>query len=244
MTASSRETDSEPSTNFTAKAPMVTVILLMVIVAAFGIEIALTPGTGLSFKPSLRTLVRLGALNRDLVISGGEWWRLFSAPLLHANFLHIVLNSLALYFAGTVLERVTGPAWFAAIYAASGLSGAAFSIIMNDSHATSVGASGPIMGILAAALILSFRYESESAERNNLLEFPARVLLPSLIPAAGERVDIAAHFGGAMCGAIVGGLLFLHWQRDEKPPGERTAWALAAAGLGGVLFSLVKIASG
>jgi rhomboid protease GluP len=168
----------------------------VIIVIAFGIEAAMTLGPGLRFEPGVRSLVRLGALNRDLTTGGGQWWRLFSAPFLHANATHIILNGIALFFGGLVLERVTGPAWFAAIYAASGLSGALFSIMINDSKATSVGASGAIMGVLAAALILSFRYADGSAQRRSLRDYPARVLISSLIPlaAGGNRVDFAAHF--------------------------------------------------
>jgi rhomboid protease GluP len=195
---------------------LVTLSLLAAIVSMFFVEAAMTPGSGISSTPDIGTLVRLGGLNRQLVFRDHEWWRLFTATFLHANAMHIIFNSIALLFGGLALERAIGSARFAAIYAASALFGSLASILIHEGSTVSVGASGAIMGVLAAALVLSFRYRAGSGERKTLQEYQVRVLIPSLVPAASGGVDIAAHFGGAICGAALGGVLYLTRSRDSS----------------------------
>ena len=85
-----------------------------------------------SFAPGLRSLAAFGGLNGSLVFQSGEWWRIFTAPLLHGNLSHILGNALALLFAGWILERVIGHAWFAALFVLGALGGASGSLVMNS----------------------------------------------------------------------------------------------------------------
>ncbi|MBI4724222.1 MAG: rhomboid family intramembrane serine protease [Rhodomicrobium sp.] len=206
------------------------------------------PASGL-LDPSIITLIALGALDKTLIIEGGEWWRLFSAPLLHGGLIHIALNGVALFFAGAVLENVIGRAWFAAVFAVSGIAGALMSLLINPQALISVGASGAIMGMFGAAFAVSYRYPTASPMRTFLQSGSLRMLIPSLIPLFGDlfgqKIDFAAHIGGAIGGAVIGALLVVIWQRDELlPPYRKLALGLAAAVLCGTLYSGVQIASG
>src|SRR5208283_6230464 len=96
--------------------------------------------------------------DKSLVLEDGQWWRLFSAPLLHGGLLHIAFNGIALYFAGAVLENVIGRAWFAGVFAVSAVTGSAMSLLINPDSLISVGASGAIMGLFAAAFVVAYRY--------------------------------------------------------------------------------------
>ena len=52
-----------------------------------------------------------GAVAPGAVMAGtthGEWWRLISSAFLHAGFLHLGLNMLALYWFGRLLEQLIG----------------------------------------------------------------------------------------------------------------------------------------
>ena len=218
--------------------------LLAVFIAEYVFR--LSPASGL-FDPSIGTLIALGALKKSLVLQDGEWWRLFSAPLLHAGLIHIAFNGLALFFAGSVLENVIGRAWFAAIFAAAGVSGALASLFLNPESFVSVGASGAVMGLFAAAFVAGYRYPKASPMRTFLQSGSLPVLIFSLIPLFnglfGQRIDLAAHAGGAICGFLLGGVLVAIWRKDELlPPYRALAWALAAAGLCGALYSGVEIA--
>jgi rhomboid protease GluP len=219
--------------------------LLAALLAVFAAEYFFRVGAeGGLLNPSIDTLVALGALDKTLVSESNEWWRFFSAPLLHAGPLHIALNGLALFFAGAVLENVIGRAWFAAIFAVSGVCGAALSLAVNAG--ISVGASGAIMGLFAAAFAVSYRYPTASPMRSFLRSGSLRVLIPSVLPLFdslfGQKVDYAAHIGGAAAGLVLGSLLTRIWGRHQLlPPYRNLAWGLSVAGLCGVLYGGVQI---
>jgi membrane associated rhomboid family serine protease len=111
------------------------------------------------------------------------------------------MNAFALWIAGRTLERLVGHAWFAAIYAVCALAGSIGSLELNPPGIIGVGASGAIMGLFAAMLIISMRFPKgpfRSALRSNAIY----VLIPSLLPLANAlhsqtKVDYAAHAGGA-----------------------------------------------
>ena len=224
--------------------------LLAALLAVFACEYAFRvgPTSGL-LDPGIKTLAALGALDKALVLEDGQWWRLFSAPLLHGGLIHIAFNGIALFFAGVVLENVIGRAWFAGVFAVSAVTGSAMSLLINPETLISVGASGAIMGLFAAAFAVAYRYPVASPMRTYLISGSLRVLIPSMLPLfgalTGEKIDYAAHLGGAIGGAAVGGLLVLVWRPGEVlPPLRGAAWALAAAFIVGVLYSGVEIAKG
>jgi rhomboid protease GluP len=228
---------------------LLTYSLLAVLLAVFAGEYVFRTGPEAGFlDPSITTLIALGALDKSLVLEG-QWWRLFSAPLLHGGLIHIALNGVALFFAGAVLENVIGRAWFAAVFAVSGVTGAAMSLVINPPSLVSVGASGAIMGLFAAAFAVSYRYPTASPMRGFLQSGSLRVLIPSMLPlfdgVFGQRIDYAAHLGGAIGGVALGVALVAMWQREDRlPPYRKLAWVLAAAGLAGALYSGVQIAKG
>ena len=125
--------------------------------------------------PGIRTLAALGALDKALVVEDGQWWRLFSAPLLHGGLIHIAFNGIALFFAGVVLENVIGRAWFAGVFAVSAVTGSAMSLLINPETLISVGASGAIMGLFAAAFAVAYRYPVASPMRTYLISGSLRV---------------------------------------------------------------------
>jgi rhomboid protease GluP len=226
----------EPHAPLAARRPLaVTYSLLAITIAIFAAEVLLRLGaTRGVLEPNIKTLVALGALDKSLVMGQAQWWRLFSAPLLHGGLIHLALNGLALYFAGAVLENVVGRAWFAAIFAVSAVCGAILSLAINPPNLISVGASGGIMGLFAAAFVLSYRYPKASVMRSVLQSGSLRVLIPSMLPLFdglfGQKVDYAAHLGGAIGGAALAMLLVLLWAKDKTlPPLRIFAWVIAAA---------------
>jgi rhomboid protease GluP len=214
--------------------PLVTIALLAVLALAFAGELSfgVRPWTG-ALSPDISTLVAAGGLFAPAV-RDGEWHRFFAAIFLHAGLFHLVLNGVALFLAGYVLEMLLGRAWLLALFVAGGLGGSALSYALNPADVVSVGASGAIMGLLAAALLSSFRLPS-GAERLNVQMRLGQFLVPALIPLfthrAGGHVDYAAHLGGAIVGTLAGVLLMRTWARtDPLPPLRPAARAIAGAG--------------
>ncbi|MBU8895744.1 rhomboid family intramembrane serine protease [Corallococcus sp. M34] len=214
--------------------PVLTVALLAAIVAVFGVE-HLFPlegeGVGL-LGPSVQTLWGLGGLDWTSVWEQGQWWRLLTAPLLHADVFHLLLNGIGLGFAAWMLEKQVGRAWLAFVFVLGGVGGGLLSLAVNPVGVVSVGASGAIMGLLAAVLVLSQRAPM-GPQRVQLQMGALRFLVPSLIPLATTRtsdhVDFAAHLGGALVGGLVGFVLTRVWRKqDAVPPGTRWVGALSA----------------
>ncbi len=226
--------------------PVLTGVLLAILAGAFAAEqlFGIGPAGGL-LAPSIQTLVALGGLNRDLVLQSGEWYRLFSAALLHGDVVHLVLNGVALYLAGTVLESLVGRAWFFALFVIGTLGGALMSLGLNPASVVSVGASGAIMGLLAAAFACSWRVPP-GALRTQIQMAMLQVLIPSLIPLAvsrtGAQVDYAGHLGGALAGALAGLAMLRTWRPAEALPRFATlAAAISLAGIAACAFAFFPI---
>lgn len=222
--------------------PIVTFGLIVVLGLIYWAELIFAVQPDGKFAPGLRSLAAFGGLNGSLVLQSGEWWRIFTAPLLHGSLSHILGNALALLFAGWILERVIGHAWFAALFVVGALGGAAGSLTANSPNILSVGASGAIMALLAAALVCSFIFESVQLRRR-MQKISLRFLIPSLAPALlplgiGTGTDYGAHIGGALAGAAMGFVLGEIWP-EESPvsKGEPFAAAIAVAGLFAAILS-------
>jgi rhomboid protease GluP len=211
-----------------------TYALIAALTLVFAAEMAFPVEPASAFlEPGIRTLVAFGALDKRLILEGGEWQRLFLAPLLHGSLAHLALNALALFFAGAILENVIGRAWFAAVFAASGVCGALMSLAINPASSVSVGASGAIMGLFSAAFAASFRWPKAAQMRRYLQSGSLRVLIPSMLPlfggVFGQTIDYAAHAGGAIGGAALGAFLSVAWGKDAALPPYRKAAVIAAA---------------
>jgi rhomboid protease GluP len=227
--------------------PWLTYVLIFLLSVVFIAEQIFAVGPPASpLSPSLATLVALGGLTRPAVLGAGEWYRLFTAPLLHLDLAHIVLNSIALLMAGFLLERLVGRVWFLAGFVLGGLGGTMASLALNPATIVSVGASGAIMGLFAVALICSFRLPSGSPARWRMQGRAMGVMVPSLLPlaAANDHVDYGAHLGGAVSGALLGLLLLMTWPDGERLPQLRKlAASVASAGLVLVAVSVGAVAA-
>lgn len=181
--------------------------------------------------PSVATLFVLGGVSGASFLDG-QWWRVFTAPLLHAGLSHLFVNGVALILASR-FERIIGSAWFAGVFAASAVGGALASIAFNAPTTISVGASGGILGLFAMISVAS-RHFPPGPTREKLSRQAIVILglaaIEYLRSRQGSHVDFSAHFGGAVVGAALGGLALRLWPRDEaRPAGSKFAAAAAAA---------------
>ena len=220
-------------------------ILLLTAILAAEVLLRLRPAGGDPSSLDTLTLWGLGAQQRLAVVQGGQVWRLFTAPLLHAGALHLLGNALALWFAARLLERVIGWRWFAAIFALSALSGSLLSLALNPANTVGVGASGGIVGLAAATAILALHFPGDV--RSRMMVGGLRIVVPALLPlintartasVKGTVVDVAAHAGGVIGGALVALALLKVWRAGRAtPPCNGLAAGIAAT------FFLVAAAS-
>jgi len=146
-------------------------------------------------------LLRFGALERDLIVADGEWWRLVTAMFMHIGVSHFMYNGLSLYIFGTRLERHFGRAKFMLVYIVTGLVGNVAQIMFSDGLAA--GASGAIYGLMGAALALTQRTRKSVDGLNFyiMLIFIAVGIAQGLMtPGIGN----AAHIGGMLAGYVMG----------------------------------------
>jgi rhomboid protease GluP len=221
--------------------PWLTFALLATLIAVFIAETkaGIGPQDG-PFEPGITTLIAMGASYRKLIIDQGEWFRVISAPFLHASLLHIGLNGLVLLWGGSVLERMLGRAWFGAVYAVSGVTGVLASLVINDAGVVSVGASGALMGLMACLFVTSFHFP-EGPLRSRLRTAALEVLIPSMLPVVssmtGQRVDYGAHIGGAIGGGLLALVVLAVWPRSEHLP--RLRWFAATVAVAGLLAAVM-----
>jgi membrane associated rhomboid family serine protease len=126
-----------------------------------------------------------------------EYWRLATYGFLHSGILHIGFNMYILYWLGTMLEPSLGHVRFVALYMASLLAGA-FGALLLDPNAATVGASGAVFGLMAAAFVMQRARGINPMQSGIGPIILINLALGFVIP----NVSIGGHIGGLVCGAI------------------------------------------
>jgi membrane associated rhomboid family serine protease len=128
-------------------------------------------------------------------VAEGQYWRLLTAAFLHYGPFHLLMNMLALWWFGTLLEQRIGSGKFLLLYVVSGLAGSAGALIASPLDPT-VGASGAIFGILGAGLVL---------ERQRDYVFGGSALgiivINLVLTVSIANISIGGHIGGLIGGA-------------------------------------------
>lgn len=128
---------------------------------------------------------------------------------MHGGFTHILFNMLTLWMFGSTLETFWGSKRFLTFYIVCGISAGVAQLIMQK-EGVAVGASGAIMGLMAA-----FAYLFPNTEMFVMfipIPVKAKYVIPgfmaidlfgSIAPQAGDNVAHWAHLGGALAGLII-----------------------------------------
>ena len=156
-------------------------------------------------------LHRIGALEPDVVIAQGEYWRLFTALFLHAGFLHIAFNLFALYVLGPPLERSIGTIRFLACYLISGLASSAGVVALTEigliQESQLVGASGCILGVVGALAGLLLRHRHAPFAKQRLANIGLIVAIQIAFDLSTPQISMPAHMCGLVAGLFLGFLL-------------------------------------
>jgi membrane associated rhomboid family serine protease len=154
-----------------------------------------------------------GALQRDWVWQG-EWWRLLSYALLHANLYHVGANALAFWMVSATVERdalIQGQAWrfYALVFLLWAFAGLVY---LPLSSSPVIGSSAIGYGLLAAYAI-----QQEHEKYRPLILILRLALLfgvlhlsqgVSVLGAEVGRVSVMGHLSGYLCGMVLSWLLF------------------------------------
>jgi membrane associated rhomboid family serine protease len=201
----------------------VTITLIVVNVIVY-----LAEGIGISFSgnstPTGSVYVH-GALFAPPISLQHEYWRLLTSGFLHASLIHIGFNMYLLFALGRMIEHAVGSVRFATIYFVSLLAGSLGALIATP-HGVTVGASGAIFGLMAAAFI--------ELRRRGIDPFQAGIgpliLINLVLSFALPGVSYGGHIGGLIGGALCG-LLFVEVDRRQIPTAVAYAGCFILAAL-------------
>ncbi|MDM1398324.1 rhomboid family intramembrane serine protease [Myroides odoratimimus] len=143
-------------------------------------------------------------------INKGERYRFITSGFLHVDWMHFAFNMLTLYFFADIIIHVSGVLYFLIVYIASLLVGniLTYQFYKNQPHYRAVGASGAIMGVLYASIMLN--------PSMSLYMFFIPIPIPAYMFAVGyllyslygmkknnDGIGHTAHIGGALAGLIL-----------------------------------------
>jgi rhomboid protease GluP len=196
-------------------------------VAVFVVQLVMTGGKSLMHLP-VREALAFGASDSLATIGDHRWETLVTACFLHDGLIHMGFNMLALWQAGPLVERAVGSARMAPMYLVAGAAGNAVSVSqawLERAAWHTVGASGAICGVLAAALVIGWRVQGW---RGPLTQAMARwlgfvILFGVFANRGGANISNAAHIGGA----LAGGAIAATWRRGHRYSDRATAARLA-----------------
>jgi rhomboid protease GluP len=153
---------------------------------------------------STKTLVEFGAKFTPLILAG-EWWRFITPIFLHIGFFHLMMNSFALYYIGSEVEKIYGSVRFLLIYLFAGFAGTLGSFLFTPS--ISAGASGAIFGCFGALLFFGIkkpRLFFRKMGSNIILLVLINLVLGFTISGIDHAGHIGGLAGGFLASAVVG----------------------------------------
>jgi membrane associated rhomboid family serine protease len=158
-------------------------------------------------------------------VAAGDYWRLVTSGFLHAGLIHLGFNMLILWQLGTLLEPAIGRLRFGVIYFVSLLCGA-FGVLLLSPNSLTVGASGAVFGLMAAAVVVMRNRGIDPMASGLPFWIGLNLLLTLTIPG----ISIGGHLGGLIGGALATLVMFELPQKVRGLP--RQAPTLLAAGVG------------
>ncbi|MBV9267229.1 MAG: rhomboid family intramembrane serine protease [Acidobacteriaceae bacterium] len=197
---------SQIAASFMPRANLTSSVILIVNALFYLIELLLssqgTGGRGFSFgEVSGRAIVLLGCKYGPL-IAAGQWWRLITAGFLHGSFIHIAMNSYALFILVTEVEQFYGTSRLVVAYVFSTFTGFLVSFLWSPG-APSLGASAAAYGLIGIMLAMSIGRRSDPLVQLVRTQYTQWLIFGLLLSLVGN-IDLAAHLGGFAGGFLLG----------------------------------------
>lgn len=159
-----------------------------------------------------------------------QFERLVTPMFLHASWLHIAFNMLALVPFGSALEGLLGRVRFLAVYLVAGLAGNVTSFLLAPPGTVSVGASTSLFGLFGAYAVLARRLRADTTQVLGL------IVVNLVLTFAVPTIDWRGHVGGLVGGTAVAAVL------AYAPPGPRRRY-LQGAGTAVVVTVVLGLAA-
>ncbi len=170
--------------------------------------------------------------DKQAFLNGHEYWRILTGATVHSGVLHVGLNSYALFSFGRLVEMLSNRAHLAIVFLLSAIGGGFLSLVFKP-DATSVGASGGIVGLLSYLAVYAFRRRKFIAPqfRKSLLINIGFILIFGLV--LFNRIDNYGHIGGLITGAVYA---FVQIPSDEYVDPRSSSRATRITGVAALLI--------
>jgi membrane associated rhomboid family serine protease len=177
-------------------------------------------------------------------LKSGYVWQLLTFQFMHAGWLHLIFNGVAIFFFGRSVETILGRGRFLAVYFSSGILGGVvqmlFAMMFQSFDAPVVGASAGACGLVAAFAVIHWTEQFTLLFYFIPVTLRGKTLLWGTLALAGIGLAVpnsgianAAHLGGILTGFFyVRQIVQGRWPRWEFPGRRREPRELAAAGKG------------
>jgi rhomboid protease GluP len=156
------------------------------------------------------TLIKYGA-KVNVLIYQGQWWRFITPVFLHIGFMHLFMNTLALYYLGVAVEKIFGNVRFLFIYLFAGVTGFIASFLFSAN--LSAGASGAIFGCFGALLYFCVIYPKLFFRTMGANLFVV-LALNLVFGFSASGIDNSGHLGGLAGGFLAAGIM--HFPKKRK----------------------------
>jgi|TARA_B110000908_G_scaffold100874_1_gene118971 membrane associated rhomboid family serine protease len=181
-------------------------------------------------------LLKHVALQHPEQLDGGAWWRMLTAPMLHGNAIHFLMNAGGILYLGRRTETLARwPHLLIVFVAAAWVGGLATFYWFPNKIA--VGASGGLMGLLGFMLVfetLHSRLVPKPARRRLL----AGVLMMMVIGVIGMSfIDNAAHAGGLLAGMAYAAIVFPSTVSTHRPETMRRDIVIGSLAAIAIIFA-------
>jgi rhomboid protease GluP len=177
-------------------------------------------------------------------LAHGEYWRLTTSTFIHFSIIHLVLNVIAMYQLGTMVESWYGTSQSIFMYGLTGGGGNLVSVLIRHEIGSSPrihsgGGSVVIMGLVGLCAVVGLRSKTELGVSMGRLMVFFMVTTAILGAALPQFIDNWGHAGGAVVGVVVGfahrGLLRAVHKPSAWGRGVVTAILIAACGVAQVV---------
>jgi membrane associated rhomboid family serine protease len=139
----------------------------------------------------------IGLHGEPIGVRQGQWYRLLTAPFLHASVEHIFFNMVTLAIVGPPVEAELGKVRFLTVYLVSALGGSVGSYLLSPANELGVGASGAIFGVMGAYFVLARRRGWPVST------IVVLIVVNLALGFSTTTIDWRAHLGGLVSGAVV-----------------------------------------
>lgn len=159
-------------------------------------------------------LLQWGASNAEMVWQEGRWWTLITSIFTHAGLPHIAGNVIMYALAVFFLLPLLRPRQILSVFLLSGFVGALACSLFTSN--TFLGASGGVMGLLGAILMLSIISKKLELSRKSYLIGSLFFIGINLLFSFFSYVSMAAHVTGLIAGMVTAAAIEIYERQQNR----------------------------